>query len=318
MLPMRLLFFAGAALLGAAFVLAAEDAVFNTSTQLVTVTFSALDKTGRMVPDLELDELRLFDNGQPRRIDSFTRDENLPLTLGLVADISSSQSEYIRKHREDLQQFLRQVLHQGDHAFLVSVAKTSMLSVDVTDSVDSLNSAIDQLQMDRPEGEAFGGVCRNTCGTLLWNGVWGSARLRMDRIDGRKALLVLSDGQDDGSARSLTETIEAAQGADAPVYTIGSEPLALAAWIAPGMKAINMMGLARLKRLSEETGGGYFKATKDPSKIFDRIEAELRHLYVLSFKLPAEDQDGKFHRLEVKASRPGIRVRSRVGYFAER
>jgi VWFA-related protein len=277
-----------------------------------------MDKSGRPIPDLQRDELKLYDNGQPREIRSFNRDTDLPLTLGLVADISSSQSEYIRKHREDLRQFLRQVLHEGDRAFLVSVSKQSTLTVDLTDSFDSLDTAINDLEMERPIGDPFGGLCRSTCGTLLWNGVWGSAKLRLDALEGRKAILVLSDGQDDGSERSLSATIEAAQGADAPVYTIGSEPLALAAWIAPGMKVINQMGLGRLKKLSEETGGGYFKATKNPAKIFDQIEAELRHLYVLSFTLPEADRDGKFHKLEVKSSRAGVTVRSRAGYFAER
>lgn len=315
---MCLLYPAGAALLAAALALsAAQNATFRASTQLVTVAFSAMDKNGRPVPDLQLDELKLFDNGHPRSIQSFSRDTDLPLTLGLVADISSSQSEYIRKHREDLRQFLHQVLQEGDRAFLVSVSKQSTLTVDLTNSFDSLDTAINDLEMERPIGNPFGGMCRSTCGTLLWNGVWGSAKLRLNELNGRKAILVLSDGQDDGSERSLSATIEAAQGADAPVYTIGSEPLALAAWIAPGMKILNQMGLSRLKRLSEETGGGYFKATKDPEKIFDQIESELRHLYVLSFVLPDSDRDGKFHKLEVKSTRAGIRMRSRVGYYAQ-
>lgn len=314
---MRLWLPAALVSLAAVFALIAQDADFSASAQIVTVAFSAIDKLGRPVPDLQLDELKLLDNGHPRDIRSFSRDTDLPLTLGLVADISSSQSEYIRKHREDLRQFLHQVLHQGDQAFLVSVSKRSTLTVDMTDSFEALDAAIDQLEMDRSEGEPFGGACRTTCGTLLWNGIWGSAKLRLNEVQGRKAILVLSDGQDDGSIRSLSAAIEAAQGADAPVYTIGSEPLALAAWVAPGMKALNMMGLSRLKRLSEQTGGGYFKATKDPSKIFDQIETELRHLYVLSFALPVEDRDGKFHRLEVKSSRDGVRVRSRVGYLAQ-
>jgi VWFA-related protein len=317
---MRLLLPTAVISLAAVFALAAEDAndaVFQSSVQIVTVAFSAIDKLGRPVPDLQLNELKLLDNGHPRDIHSFSRDTDLPLTLGLVADISSSQSEYIRKHREDLRQFLHQVLHQGDQAFLVSVSKRSTLTVDMTGSFESLDTAVDQLEMDRSEGEPFGGACRTTCGTLLWNGIWGSAKLRLNEVQGRKAILVLSDGQDDGSIRSLSATIEAAQDADTPVYTIGSEPLSLAAWIAPGMKALNMMGLARLKRLSEETGGGYFKATKDPSKIFDQIETELRHLYVLSFALPPEDRDGKFHKLKVESSREGVRVRSRVGYLAQ-
>ncbi len=211
MLPMRLLYLAGVVFSASLLLLRADDTIFRASTELVTVSFSAMDKNGRPVADLKAQELTLFDNGRRREIHSFNRDTDLPLTLGLVADISSSQSEYIRKHREDLRQFLHQVLHEGDHAFLVSVSKRSTLAVDVTDSHHSLDAAVNDLEMDRPEGEAFGGVCRSTCGTLLWNGVWGSAKLRLSRIEGRKAILVLSDGQDDGSLHSLSSTIEAAQ-----------------------------------------------------------------------------------------------------------
>ncbi len=323
---MRRAGFALAAVAAAALGLLAQDTIFHTSAKVVTVTVSVTDKNGHPISDLTPEELTLYDDGRIREIHSFNQDLNVPLTLGLVADISGSQREFVKKHRRDLRLFLTQVIHPGDRAFLVSVPDLAMLTVDLTDSTDRLDAGIRELDLGRQRGEILGGTCPEVwprlfngqnCGTLLWNGVWGAAKLRLWTAQGRKAILVLSDGQDTGSQHTLRTAIEAAQGADAPVYTIGSEPFGRIAFISSAIRARNDTGLDSLRILSEETGGGYFKATRDPAKIFSQIEAELRHLYVLSFALPEADRDGKFHKLEVKSSRTGARVRARAGYIAE-
>jgi VWFA-related protein len=232
----------------------------------------------------------------------------------------------VKKHRKDLRQFLRQVLHPGDQAFLVSVPSLALLTVDLTNSTSELDSAVKDLDGQHMRGRILGGACPGVsarvymgtnCGTLLWNGVWGSARLRLRNVEGRKAILVLSDGQDTGSEHTLSAAIEAAQGADAPVYTIGSEPSATIAFFTPALRSRNSMGLSYLQHLSDETGGAYFKAARNPEKIFSQIEGELRHLYVLSFALPEAERDGKYHKLEVQSSREGVRLRARAGYIAE-
>lgn len=306
--------------------LLAQETIFRSSANVVTVTVSAIDKNGRPVPDLKPDEFTLYDDGQVREINSFSQDLDVPLTLGLVVDVSGSQREFIKKHRKDLRQFLRQVMHPGDRAFLISVPSLALLTVDLTDSAAELDAAVKDLDGQRMRGDIVGGACPGfsartymgmNCGTLLWNGVWGSARLRLRKVEGRKAILVLSDGQDTGSEHSLSSAIEAAQGADAPVYTIGSEPSSTVAFFTPALRSRNALGLSYLQHLADETGGGYFKAARDPSKIFSQIEGELRHLYVLSFSLPEAERDGKYHRLEVKSSREGIRLRARAGYIAE-
>lgn len=314
-----------AVLIAAAFGLIAQDTIFHTSAKVVTVTVSVTDKSGHPISDLQSDELSLYDDGRAREIHSFGHDSDVPLTLALVADVSGSQREFVKKHRNDLRQFLKQVIHAGDHILLVTVPDLALLTVDLTESVPEMDSAIRELD-GKERGEILGGACPSfsphdfvgrNCGTLLWNGVWGAARQRLRNIEGRKAILVLSDGQDTGSEHTLMTAIEAAQGADSPVYAIGSEPMAHVAFISGAMRSRNALGLEALRTLSEQTGGGYFKAAKDPGKIFSQIEAELRHLYVLSFALPETERDGRFHRLEVKSKRAGLRVRARSGYIAE-
>lgn len=299
--------------------LIAQDAIFTTRTQLVTVTVSVTDKNGRPIADMQAGEFAVFDDKRPRPIQSFSQERDAPLTLGLVADNTGSQAMFIQQHRRHLRQFLYQVLHPKDRAFFVSIFGPARLVADTTDSPEELEDAASDMFLHL-QSEPFGGDCpdfvfsplpfaRSNCGSLIWNGVWASAKLKLHKDQGRKAILLLSDGQDTGSEHSLSTTIEAAQSADTPVYTIastGRAPLRM-----------RLRGVSDMKRLSEETGGGHFKATKDPAKIFSQIEAELRHLYVLSFVLPESDRDGKFHKLTVKSSRGGARVRARAGYVAD-
>lgn len=314
-----------AVLIVAALGLIAQETIFHTSAKVVTVTVSVTDKNGHPVSDLKPGDLSLYDDGRVREIHSFSHDSDVPLTLALVADVSGSQREFVKKHRNDLRQFLKQVIHTGDRVFLVTVPDLALLTVDLTTSVTEMDAAVREMD-GKERGEILGGACptfsphdfigRN-CGTLLWNGVWGAARQRLRNIEGRKAILVLSDGQDTGSEHTLMTAIEAAQGADSPVYSIGSEPMTHIAFISGAIRSRNALGLEALRTLSDQTGGGYFKATRDPGKIFSQIEAELRHLYVLSFALPEAERDGRFHRLEVKSKRAGLRVRARSGYVAE-
>lgn len=327
-------------LVAAAIGLIAQEEILHVSTELVTVTVSVMDRNGRPIQDIKREEFTVLDDGRPREIQAFHQELDMPLTLGLVADISGSQVDFVKKHRVDLHQFFGQVLHPGDRAFLVSVPNSARLDVDFTESVEELDQGAGRLQsMRKMNRETFGGECpgfsfRKSCGTLIWNGIWGSAKLKLHGLQGRKAIVVLTDGQDTGSKHSLSETIEAAQGADAPVYTISSQPpvlkramrglppltpgAAIGRAAGVGMQAaMNATGKAHLHRLAEETGAAFFDVERDLSDVFRQIEEELRHLYVLSFTLPEADRDGKFHKLEVKSSRADVKVRARAGYIAQ-
>ncbi len=311
-----------------AFLAAQEVPLFHSTTSLVHVTVTVTDRDGRPVNGIRREDLKLFDNGTPREIQYFGQETNSPLTLGLVVDLSGSQVRFWEQHRDNVRRFIGQVLGPNDRAFLVSVPAMAFLVTDLTGSQRDLFEGVDSLGPRIYDRAPFGGPCiveraRNLraalqhCGTLLWNGVWASAKQRMQTQEGRKALIVMSDGMDTGSQHTLEETIEAAQSADTPVFSIVAEPLGPAGWLAPGAKFAVKRKAGQLRKLSEETGGRHFNEEADSSDIFKQIESELRSLYVLGFTLPEADHDGKFHKLEVKSARSGLKVRFRKGYVAD-
>ncbi|MEI9814172.1 MAG: VWA domain-containing protein [Acidobacteriota bacterium] len=297
---------------------AAQDGpVIRASVTLVPLTVSIADKNGRPMDDIKASEITLFDNGRPREIRYFSRDFNAPLTIGLIADTSWSQRQFLAEHSETLKLFVGQVLRPADRGFLVSVSGTGgasdvQLVRDLTSSVEGLRAGIQGLRVGAQPTGQFGDACLTPrCrGTALWNSVYSSVDLRMKSTDGRKALIVLSDGIDTGSQHSLNTTIEAAQTADTPVYTIVTSGGLL-------LLPMRIRGGKALRKLAEETGGRAYGSVKDGSAgVFAQIEAELRNLYVLTFLVPENERDGKFHTLEVKTTRKGARVRSRRGYTA--
>ena len=272
---------------------------------LAPVTFSATDANGAPIRDLRRSELKLTDDQRPREIAFFGQESDLPLTVGLVLDMSFSQRAFFKQHREDMRKFVKNVLRPGDRAFLMSfgVSDRIRLVTDLTSSAEELARGVEAL---RP--------CIFRCASPIWSAVFTAARSKMKNVTGRKALLLLSDGLDTGG-RTLTDAIEAAQDADTTVYVMMSQlsisPLALLQ---------NGRGKARLRRLAEETGGRYFDASKKDTAagIFAEIEEDLRNLYMVGFSVPEGDRDGKFHQLKIESVRPGVKIRARKGYIAGR
>lgn len=301
--------------------LAQDSDVIRSSVTLVPVTVSITDKNGRPVEDVKASELTLLDNGRPREIRYFSQDSNAPLTVGLIVDTSGSQREFFQQHSTALKQFVSQVLRPADKGFLVSVSGTGGASDvqmvrDLTSSAGDLRASIDGLRQGAQPTVQFGDACltRQCRGTPLWNGIYSAVDLRMRGIEGRKALIVLSDGIDSGSQHTLEQTIEAAQAADTPVYTIQTSKFQAALFFS----GISIRGGRDLRRIANETGGRpYGNSNDDAAKVFAQIESELRNLYVLTFVVPEDQRDGKFHKLEVKTSRKDLRVRARAGYVAK-
>ena len=153
-----------------------------------------------------------------------------------------------------------------------------------------------------------------SCRSPIWSAVFTAARSKMKNVTGRRALVLLSDGLDTGG-HTLTDAIEAAQGADAAVYVMMSQLS-----IGPLTLLENRRGKARLRRLAEETGGRYYDASKEGTAagIFAQIEEDSRNLYVVGFSVPEADRDGKFHQLEIETTRAGVKIRARKGYIAGR
>lgn len=286
---------------------------------LVTVASSVTDHKGAPVRNLTPADFNLTDNGQPREIRNVWQESDLPLTIALVADVSGSQAGYVQDHREAIAQFLKQVIGQRDRAMIVQVARQAWLISDVTGSTQALDEAVGEIGTHQgKQAHVLGPPCRNvriphSCGgTALWHGLYHTAKA-LKNVTGRKAIIVLSDGVDTGSDVTVNDVIEAAQSADAVVYSIKySSP---ASFVSIGTLVAEKVGHG-LEHVDHETGGLTFgNPGKKTSEVFSRIESDLRDLYVLAFTPPAEARDGKFHKLEVKTVRNDL-VRSRAGYWA--
>jgi VWFA-related protein len=287
---------------------------------LVTVSCSVTDHNGAPVRNLTLADFNLADNGQRREILNLWQEADLPLTVALVADVSGSQAGFVKSHRDAIGQFLKQVIGPRDQAMIVEVARQSWLIADLTRSPADLEAAVQKI--GSPEGKRsrlIGPPCRNlrvphTCGgTALWHGLYHTA-MALKRVSGRKAIVVLSDGMDTGSDVSQTDLIEAAQSAEAVVYSIKYESPARFVSIVATVAQAMSRGLERLDR---ETGGVTFpNPGRKTSEVFSRIETDLRSMYVMGFTPPPEARDGKFHKLEVKTARADLTLRFRAGYWA--
>ncbi len=299
--------------------LAAQQPDLRVDVDLVTVACSVSDHSGAPARSLKRENFKLSDNGQPREITNFWQESDLPLTVALVADVSGSQTGFVKNHRDAIAQFLNQVIGPRDRAMIVEVARQSWLISDLTGSLNDLNAAVEKIgTREGRESTMLGPPCRNagfphTCGgTALWHALYYTAR-EMKRPAGRKAIIVLSDGMDTGSDIGLTDVIEAAQSSETVVYAIKyASPtrfLSLGAMLA--------QAFARgLERLSRETGGLTFpNPGRKTSDVFSRIESDLRNMYVLAFT-PTGARSGEFHKLDVKTDRGDLVVRARAGYWA--
>jgi len=295
-----------AGLLVAPGLLAQDRPVFHADVTLVTVPVLVTDARGIPVRDLEASEFHLYDDGVPSEIRHLSLEDELPLALGIVIDISASQRAFLREHRTTVDAFLTRLLRPGDRAFIVTANEDVVLQSEFI----GRPSGPSQILVARG-GEPLGAPCstlsgRHLCGgTALWNAVYATAHLKLSPFTGTKALLILSDGNDTGSIHHLDQALEEVHRAGALVYAIRyPDPLSQSAGD----------GLARL---AAETGGaelappaGDYNAAFDR---IDRIERDLRSQYVLAFR--PETGGDPAHRLRVEVSRPGLSVRSRLQYF---
>ena len=306
--------------------LPAQNPDIRVDVRAVNVTCAVTDRRGAPVKNLTAADFELRDNGRLQPVDHLWQESDLPLTIGLVVDISGSQSAFIQAHRDAVAQFLQQVMRPQDRSFIVTVGPEAKLLADLTSSVDQLRRRIALIDVLETPGVQFGESCETTLplagcgGTALWNAVYAAAGQKMKWVQGRKALIVLSDGFDTGSMHSLSDAIASLEETETVVYAIKSvdADVASAQTAGPGRKPNR-----GLERLTDETGGWTFP---DPAgqltDVFAKIETDLRNQYVIGFTPPPEARDGRFHKLEVRMAHPNspyfkeLTVRARIGYFA--
>ena len=287
---------------------------------VVQLFFNVKDKRGALIPSLAKSDFNIFEDGKPQTIKYFTAESNLPLTLGILIDSSGSQQRVLGMEKEVGSAFLNEILRPKDEAFVISFDVDVNLLQDFTNSSHLLRAALDQAKINAPPSSC-GGVpglgggplpCSSTPkGTVLYDAVYLAAHDELAREVGRKAMILLTDGQDEGSKLRIADAIEAAQKADYICYVL---LIADRGFYGFG----GYSGSGQMKKLAEETGGRVIEVGNKLDKLkqgFDQIAQELRTQYNIGYTPTNSKRDGTFRKVEIRAPQ-GYKVQARTGYYA--
>ena len=290
------------------------DPIIRVDVDLVNVLFSVRDKKGALIPDLVREDFTILEEGKQQEIRTFSRETDLPLTLGLLIDVSRSQENLIEVEKHAATQFFHKVIRPKDMAFVISFGSEAELLQDSTSSAKLLSQSLDGLKVNASMAGMGGPLpgpvptISTPKGTVLFDAVYLAATEKLRGEVGRKALVLITDGVDQGSRYDVRQAIEAAHRADAIIYSI---------------QYIDRQGYGHfgvsdgdLKKMSEDTGGRLFRVDRKNSldDIFRQIQEEMRSQYSIAYA-PNTKATG-FRKLEIKTARKDLKVQARKGYFA--
>jgi VWFA-related protein len=288
---------------------------------VVQLFFNVKDKKGGLIPNLTKDDFQILEDGKPQTIKYFTAESNLPLTLGILIDSSASQQRVLEMEKEVGGAFLAEILRPKDEAFVISFDVDADLLQDFTSSVHLLRTALESAKINSPPSSctsipgAGGGPlpCTSTPkGTILYDTVYLASHDELAKEVGRKAMIILTDGEDQGSKYTIKEAIEAAQKADAIVYVL---LIADRGFYGFG----GYSGDREMKKLSAETGGRVIEVGNKQEKLkeaFDQISQELRSQYNIGYKPTNSALDGTFRKVEIHPKNNSYKIQARSGYYA--
>ena len=302
-----------------AVVLLAQDEPIRVDVNLVSVLASVRGKGGALISNLTKDDFKIFEDGKEQQIKNFTRETDLPLTIGLLVDTSASQERLIDTEQRAASQFFSKVLRPKDQAFLIQFGGEAELLQDLTNSARSLQEGLKRLRLNVPVGGLHPGpvpTMQNQAGTILYDAVYLAVNDEMKREVGRKALVLITDGVDTGSKISRDKAIEAAQKGDAIIYSIDYQDRAA---YGGGFGSISFGGgEGELRRMSSETGGQVFHVDRNHSldDIFLEIQEEMRSQYAITYQPPNAKRDGSYHKIEIKLNNKDYKPQARKGYYA--
>lgn len=343
---------------------------FSTDVKVVNVFATVRDKDGKIVRDLTKDDFVLQEDGRPQTIRYFAQQSELPLTLGLLVDTSGSERRMIPTERDASSIFFQQVLRPDkDKAFLIHFDREVELLQDLTSSRDKLQKALDDLNKpewghgesdssgnggDQGGGYGGGGYGRGGYGrggyggrhaggyragggTALYDAIYLASDDLMNKQTGRKALILLTDGEDRGSKESLSEAITSAQRADTLAYSVriaDDERQSTRGFGGPGMGGrrggwgggrgrgggyeSRPDGKKILQQISKETGGAYFEVSKKKTvdEIYKQIQEELRNQYSIGYTSDQAATGPGFRKIQLIVKQKGLTVQTREGYYA--
>ena len=296
--------------------IATSDDTVKLGTDLVNLTFSAIDRNNRVIGNINQEEVTVLEDGRPQQLFTFKRETTLPINIAILMDLSGSQEYTFPQEKSAAGEFLRSILRPGkDSAAILTFQDDVDLVQGLTSRVDTLNRAFDEIQYAR----RFGAASTRRQATALYDAIYITADEVLSRDAARspaaddnitrRAVILLTDGVDNASSRKLDEAIDRAWRAGVVIYAIGIGD------------RFRFEGVREdiLRRLSEETGGrAYFP--HGPDELLDnfrQVESELRSQYLVAYSPSNGAKDGRFRRIEVRlAGRPDVRVIHRRGYYA--
>jgi VWFA-related protein len=300
---------------------AAQDSDQSAETLKVNVNvvqlfFNVKDKKGGLIPNLTKDQFQVAEDGKPQTIKYFAAESNLPLTLGILFDTSPSQTRVLEMEKLVGGQFLDEILRDKDLAFVMGFDADVDLLQDFTNSTRLLKKAMNNTRIGAggspPQGMGPGPVptLNRACCTMLYDAVYLAAHDELAQQVGRKAMILLTDGEDMGSKLKIQEAIEAAQKSDAICYVL---------LIADRGGMYGGFGSGEMNKLTKETGGRVIEVGNKFDKLkdgFDQIARELRSQYNLGYTPTNPKLDGTFRKIEIRANDKDYKIQSRAGYYA--
>lgn len=279
---------------------------------LVNVAFVARDANGTLVKNLTQDDVDVFEDAVPEKISYFAKSADVPLTLGLVVDASGSQDHFAKQHKNDLEVFFKDVLGPKDRVFLVGFGNHIRLVSDFSASGADLLEDWKKYQKSMGKFPELGPMEPRDLGTAFYDSIFYSITDKLAGENGRRAILLFSDGEDNSSSHDMMTTIETAQAENVVVYTIRYTEREHGK-----LTARNKYGMSVMDRVARETGGAHIDAeATDPHSYFRQIAEELRTSYELGYYPEDPLKDDTFRKIVIKPKREGIKVRAKTGYFA--
>jgi VWFA-related protein len=295
-----------------------SDVPIRVDVDIVNLYCAVRNKQNGLVSSLEKGDFTLAEDGKAQTIKYFTRETDLPLTIGLLVDVSNSQRNLIDIERRAASSFFSSVLKKKDVAFLISFGADSELLQDLTGSPRALEEGLGRMKLNG----GFSGINSGPVptiskprGTVLYDAVYLAANDMLAKEVGRKAIILITDGEDEGSRLSMKEAIEAAQKSDAIIYGI----LYVDRQFYGGFGNFGgYSGEGVLKQMAEETGGRLFAVDRKNNldNIFEQIQQEMRTQYAIGYTPTNSAKDGSYRKIDLRTANKDLKVQVRKGYYA--
>ena len=289
-----------------------QPPVIRTQVSLVNLFVTVRDKSKRIVTDLKQEDFKIAEDNQAQQIAFFSKEVTLPITLAMLLDTSGSEQYMLSSIQDAGSRFMERVLRKGDEALVMSFDSDVDLLSDFTDDRGQINRAIHKARINTPSGGSIASNpgpigSRQITGTALYDAIYLACNEKLNTEAGRKAVLIVTDAQDEGSKVRLEEAVEAAQRTDTVVHIL---------LVADPHFGGGNGGVAH--KLTEETGGRTIvvNSEKHLGEAFDQISEELRSQYTLGYYPTNATHDGKFRKIKVEMNNHDLKVLARKGYYA--